>query len=421
MISQKIQFFSKTNIINLLIAIIPFSYIAGNLVLNLNVIILIILSLIFYGKNLFIFKFNNIDKLIFLLFLYILANGIYNNFLNFDFPESSNKNLILEKSISYIRHFLFYISLRFLILNKIINYKIMFLSFGISSLLVSIDIIFQYIVGFDLLGFKAEGRRLSGPFGSELIAGSFLQRFWIFSLFSLLLFFNIKNKISFNLATSSLLLVITLGIIFSGNRIPLVLFLMMVFLLFLFQKDFRKIFAILFIFVTIFVTYLFNTSMSYKNHYNEFISNSSKIVNYLKLKIEGEEIIDLTRYTKEFENGFLTWKKNKYFGGGIKASYWHCSKVKVEYTKVLGGISCNTHPHNYYLESLTDLGLIGFFFIIFTFFYILKNSLTHLFEKNEYPAKTLIIPFMLIFIVEIFPLKTTGSLFTTTNSTFLFL
>ena len=140
----------------------------------------------------------------------------------------------------------------------------MFLSFGISSLLVSIDIIFQYIVGFDLLGFKAEGRRLSGPFGSELIAGSFLQRFWIFSLFSLLLFFNIKNKISFNLATSSLLLVITLGIIFSGNRIPLVLFLMMVFLLFLFQKDFRKIFAILFIFVTIFVTYLFNTSMSYK-------------------------------------------------------------------------------------------------------------------------------------------------------------
>ena len=236
MISQKIQFFSKTNIINLLIAIIPFSYIAGNLVLNLNVIILIILALIFYGKNLFIFKFNNIDKLIFLLFLYILANGIYNNFLNFDFPESSNKNLILEKSISYIRHFLFYISLRFLILNKIINYKIMFLSFGISSLLVSIDIIFQYIVGFDLLGFKAEGRRLSGPFGSELIAGSFLQRFWIFSLFSLLLFFNIKNKISFNLATSSLLLVITLGIIFSGNRIPLVLFLMMVFIIFVSKR-----------------------------------------------------------------------------------------------------------------------------------------------------------------------------------------
>ena len=58
MISQKIQFFSKTNIINLLIAIIPFSYIAGNLVLNLNVIILIILALIFYGKNLFIFKKN---------------------------------------------------------------------------------------------------------------------------------------------------------------------------------------------------------------------------------------------------------------------------------------------------------------------------------------------------------------------------
>ena len=194
MISQKIQFFSKTNIINLLIAIIPFSYIAGNLVLNLNVIILIILALIFYGKNLFIFKFNNIDKLIFLLFLYILLQRIYNNFLNFDFPESSNKNLILEKSISYIRHFLFYISLRFLILNKIINYKIMFLSFGISSLLVSIDIIFQYIVGFDLLGFKAEGRRLSGPFGSELIADHFCKDFGYFLYFPFCYFLILKIK-----------------------------------------------------------------------------------------------------------------------------------------------------------------------------------------------------------------------------------
>ena len=43
-----------------------------------------------------------------------------------------------------------------------------------------------------------------------------------------------------------------------------------------------------------------------------------------------------------------------------------------------------------------------------------KNYLNIIFEKN------LITPFFLLFIVEIFPIKTSGSFFTTGNSTFLF-
>lgn len=420
MIFQKISTYSKTDLINILLAFIPISYIAGNLVLNLNVVLIILLVFSFYGKSVIKIKFNTADRLIFLIFLYICINGIYNNYFNFDFPESPNKNLILEKSSLYLRYLLFYLSLRFLLINKLINYKLLFLSLGACSVFVSIDIIFQYFVGFDLFGIKADGRRLSGPFGSELIAGSFLQRFWIFSLFSLILFFHIKNKTIFSLSVISLLIVISLGIIFSGNRVPLIMFCMMAFLLFFFQKDFRKILAILLFFVSIFVTYLFFSSNAYKNHYNEFILNTEKIVSYLQFKIQGKEVSVLTRYTKEFENGFLTWEKNKYFGGGIKASYWHCSKIKVDYSVVLGGISCNTHPHNYYLESLTDLGLTGFLLVLFTFLYILKNSFALLIGKNNTQVKTLMVPFLIIFLIEIFPLKTTGSLFTTTNSTFLF-
>ena len=35
--------------------------------------------------------------------------------------------------------------------------------------------------------------------------------------------------------------------------------------------------------------------------------------------------------------------------------------------------------------------------------------------------KKILIPFFIVFLVEIFPIKTTGSFFTSTNSTFLFI
>ena len=74
--------------------------------------------------------------------------------------------------------------------------------------------------------------------------------------------------------------------------------------------------------------YLYSNNPNYKPHYGEFLTNTSQIVDYFKSKIKGEEIIAKSRYTKEFENGFLTLEKNKIFGGGIKKFYWHCSTVK---------------------------------------------------------------------------------------------
>ena len=43
------------------------------------------------------------------------------------------------------------------------------------------------------------------------------------------------------------------------------------------------------------------------------------------------------------------------------------------------------------------------------------------FSENLNYNKNFLIPFFLIFIIEIFPFKTTGSFFTTSNSTFLFI
>ena len=83
---------------------------------------------------------------------------------------------------------------------------------------------------------------------------------------------------------------------------------------------------------------------------------------------------------------------------------------------------CNSHPHNYYLEILADLGIVGFIFIgsIFTIT-IYLSLIKKYFLKSSLSSNNTIIPFIFIFIVEIFPIKSTGSFFTTGNSTFIFL
>ena len=53
-------------------------------------------------------------------------------------------------------------------------------------------IIYQFIFGQDIFGFEGIERRLSGPFGDERIAGSFIQRFSLFALFALPIFYNFK-------------------------------------------------------------------------------------------------------------------------------------------------------------------------------------------------------------------------------------
>ena len=76
---------------------------------------------------------------------------------------------------------------------------------------------------------------------------------------------------------------------------------------------------------------------------------------------------------------------------------------------------CSTHPHNYALEVLHDTGIIGF--ILMSTFVILK-----LIKKIGKAIKrgnlNYVYYFTLLnFLIEIFPLKSTGSLFTTWNGT----
>ena len=125
-------------------------------------------------------------------------------------------------------------------------------------------------------------------------------------------------------------------------------------------------------------------------------------------------------YVREFSTFYNTWRLNKYIGGGVKNFRFYCH-VRDNIDRNSKFV-CNMHPHNYYLEILTETGFFGFLILISIFFIALYISLyKKYFSRISLQNNNMIIPFIFLFFVEIFPLKSTGSFFTTGNSSYLFL
>ena len=291
------------------------------------------------------------------------------------------------------------------------------------------DIIFQYIFGFDIFGFSNNGRYNSGPFGDELIAGGYLLHFSFISFFYI--FYKSKN-----LNNPLILLTVTvhaLAIALAGNRMPLVLFIFGCFLLILFIKKIRTvIISSLIIFLTIFSVVLLNDDkikIPFRSFYYQTL-HAGIIKHFIIKHDEKEEIkkeeenevykvgpdgkIDNILRTSGHARIYLTaiemWKENHIFGFGQKS-------FRVKCWEILGrieGLSCANHPHNYYLEILSEVGLIGFSLIIVFFILLLRECFVFLNKKKYKKNKSLylLIPIIIIFFLGIWPLKSTGSFFT---------
>jgi O-antigen ligase len=414
------------NFIHFLIALFPLSYIAGNLIINLNVLLVVVTTLIIFKKKVFFINYNIIDKLIFFAFAIIVISGIINTFQIYLVNENSiQSSKILIKSFLHLRYLLFYLILRFLVEKNIFNFRIFFISSFICSLFVSIDLIYQLIFGVDILGFKPDldNIKLSGPFGDELIAGSYLQKFGFLSFFFIPLFLNIKYKKLVNLYLILLFLLILFSLIITGNRMPFILFVFIMFSVFILEKKTRKYFISLST-ITILVfltTYKYNTVTKY--YFNNFFKTAIEIkdstFNFIFKDLSNEELKLFNKdpqlfipntYVKEFYSGVATWKQNKIIGGGVDSFYVNCKKSLND---------CASHPHNYYLEILSEIGIVGLiiFLLIFGKVFLDTFYLKYL-KKAQF--NNLIIPFMFLFLAEIFPIKTSGSFFTTSNASFIF-
>ena len=124
-------------------------------------------------------------------------------------------------------------------------------------------------------------------------------------------------------------------------------------------------------------------------------------------------MLQRTDHGKIYLTVIKSFSESKLIGNGPKSFRFKCSKFKSDKT------ACSSHPHNYHLEILHDSGIIGFsllsLFVILFLFQKYKNlrfSLNHL-------DKIIISLLVLNFLIEVFPLKSTGSLFSTWTGTIL--
>ena len=114
-----------------------------------------------------------------------------------------------------------------------------------------------------------------------------------------------------------------------------------------------------------------------------------------------------------------TWKPNKTFGNGIKSFRFECRKILIEQKRGL----CSNHPHNYYIEILIDLGIVGLVLVIglasiFILFLLRKYKVL---KKEDNLQNLLLLAAIISLILEVFPFKSSGSIFSTNNSTYIIL
>ncbi len=410
----------KARCLSLLLAIMPLSFIAGNMIININLVLVIALALLFYGKEFYSYKLDIVDKTISSFFVIVLFTGIYNDIF-FYLEKSWRADFSTSiKSVLFFKYLIFYLILRYCVEKKIIYLKYFFISSSLASLFVCFDIFYQSVSGKDIFGFSSDGmgRKLSGPFGDEPIAGSFIQRFSLFSFFVVPLFF-LKFKKYTKLLIPLLFLIFFVGIVFSGNRMPLIIFIFTLFLTLVFQKQVRKYFLhFCFIIIVSFVI-IFNLNTKVKNNFKNFYMQISEVkIVFTEKKFDYNK----SAYLKEFNTFYDTWLLNKYIGGGIKNFRYYCHYRLPDTSESYKKYKCNMHPHNYYLEILTETGIIGLSIILLSFYLFFNRSfLNKYFFKSRLNDNHIIAPFIFLFIAEIFPIKSTGSFFTTGNATYLFL
>tara|TARA_Y100000590_G_scaffold447712_1_gene583332 strand:- start:205 stop:882 length:678 start_codon:yes stop_codon:yes gene_type:complete len=136
-----------------------------------------------------------------------------------------------------------------------------------------------------------------------------------------------------------------------------------------------------------------------------------------------------SNYRKLFLAALYTWKEHKIFGNGIRSFYTDCHNLSNSDVNIAEdedpnkkNLSCSNHPHNYYFQILTSTGIVGLFIILLIGLLFVIFSLKNLkFMKKFDMESVILLSTTISFFLEIFPLRSSGSLYTTSNATYIIL
>ena len=343
-LNTKITFFTKINY--LLIAILPVALIAGNLIVNCTVILICFFYLIDLAKNRlsYLFKDTNFYFLL-LIYFYIIFNSL----------------LISQTEESFIKAVGF---LRFIVLAYAISFYFNFFKnefikiWCVVFLIVSFDIIFEYIFGVNVLGFKSNySGRIASFTGDELQIGGY---YFGFIFLSLSFFADKKKKLFIFFAIAFLLISLLIGE--RSNFLKVFIMFLIFFAFFKNMKFFKKILLIsLVLIVSIF---LINKDPSLKSKFKNHILQPDFLELFNNNKIDNVSLKDVIKENRHFSHYYiaiLIFKENYVFGSGFKTFQTESFKKKYYVEKDLHG--AGNHPHQIHFEILSELGIVGYILI----------------------------------------------------------
>ncbi len=425
-------------ILNFLILFYPVALVAGNFLTNLCVILVCIFGILAYKEKIFSLDQIKSNAFIFLFFIILVCITI----LNFELNKGEDSIL---KSLLYFRYFIFLLVIKSMIESNDIDIKRFFIFSLFLMLFICLDILFQVITGKNFFGMVGNifSRHHSGIFGKEFIAGSFIQRLSLFAIFCIPLVVKKMNNTKLFIIFS-LILIFFITILFSGNRMPFLLFFISMFLVLFFIKELRKVFAVGILFCSLFFIFSLYLNEQVLKNYGGFYNHSQKII-YNIVKFSGKKYPELENkkyknFNVEYNAGkdseklkkkyeilpfgsghsivFLTaidiWNDNIFFGNGLKSF-----KIKCKTKLHIPNRVCTSHPHNYYLELFNDTGVVGSLILLIGVFLMIKNKIYN-FRTFTYKEKLFVYSILIILITEFFPLRSSGGFFTTSNSSFIF-
>jgi len=382
-------------ILSIFILMFPIILLIGSAAINLVIVIMNIFFLIhiIIEKKYKIFK-NDVFYALIALWFFLILNTLLN--------ENFSKNY--SRSFGFIRFILLIFLFNYFLSYKNYKFKKLVISFwSIIFGIITIDLIVEYIFGFNTLGFKTPyDGRLVGFMGDQLKIGHW---YLCFSLIILANYFN-QNKLFYFL----LLLSIFVSFIIGERANFIRLFIAICFLGVITRHLTFRTF-VLTIFSTLTLFYLaisFDKSPGnalkyrYFNQIYPIFKNSSSLKEFNNTK---QNI-----YTPMYVNAYDLFTKNKLLGVGV-GSYLIKSHENFRINKKINGYNTmpNTHPHQFHFEILATLGLPGYLFIcLFLLYFLIKSFRFYINQKNYITLSSSL--FIFVFLIPLLP---TGSFFTT--------
>ena len=187
-------------------------------------------------------------------------------------------------------------------------------------------------------------------------------------------------------------MLLILAIIFSGNRMPLIMFLFSLFLIIFFYNKRKKILMSALLFLVVLsgvviknvdvlnkrfnsfkagIPNILHIAHEMKNDYNELSIYKGQFFHHIPASIKKNYTNNYfhTGHFQHYVTSSKLFLSDPIIGRGLKSFRETCKEVLHHPNTI-----CGSHPHHFYLEIMNDTGILGFGLIIIFISYLVLNN-----------------------------------------------